>query len=70
MLGQINPNQPLPLNQSCAVDKSCSEDRWSRNEQEDFKEAIDLLYDFKKKLNKLHPRVGDLVETMLQRPRF
>ena len=31
---------------------------------------MDLLYDFTNKLVKLHPNVFDIVEVMLQRPRY
>lgn len=66
MLSQLNPS--CEVTQKRCVDTSPQvDDRWNRNEQDDLKEAIDLMYDFKKKLNKLHPRISDMVETMLQR---
>lgn len=46
------------------------DDRYDRNEQEDLKLAIDYLYEFKAKLNKLHPSVLDKVELMLQHRRY
>lgn len=44
--------------------------RYSRNEKDDIKTAIDALYEFKRKLDELHPTATDLIENMLQRPRF
>jgi hypothetical protein len=41
-------------------------ERWNRNEQEDLKSAIDALYEFRRKLENLHPNCIDLVNTMLQ----
>ncbi len=71
MLSQMNPNPPMALNAAYqGIEKSVSDDKWGRSEQEDVKEAIDLLYDFRKKLDKLHPRVKDLIENMLQVRRY
>lgn len=40
-------------------------DRWKRNEKEDLKDAIDALYEFKKKLDKLHPNCTDIISKLL-----
>lgn len=66
MLSRLNPNQlqctaPQPL----SID-----DRWTRNECEDLKTAIEHLYAFREKLSKLHPVVLDAIENMMQRPRY
>jgi hypothetical protein len=66
MLGRIG-------NQVCQSEmrpSSLHEDRYARNEKEDLKTGIDYLYEFREKLNKLHPFVIDLIDQMLQRPRY
>lgn len=50
----------------CEVNAPMRDSRYDRNEQEDLKLAIDHLYEFKAKLNKLHPGVLSRVEDMLQ----
>lgn len=59
---------PSPMMSSCDVQKPSSfqDNLWSRNEKDDMKEAIDLLYSFKEKLGKLHPNCINLIEQMLQ----
>jgi hypothetical protein len=47
-----------------------SKSTYERNEQEDMKTAIDALYTFRKKLAELHPVVVDVIDNMLQRPRY
>ena len=42
------------------------QDRWRRNEKEDLKTAIDYLYEFKKKIDELHPSCLDIIHKMLQ----
>lgn len=44
--------------------------RYERNEIEDMKIAIGYLYEFKKKLDELHPACIDAIDNMLQRPRY
>jgi hypothetical protein len=39
---------------------------YKRDEKEDMKTAIDALYEFKRKLNELHPVCVDLINSMLQ----
>lgn len=67
MLRQINcesrENTTLPQ-------PSMHPDRWDRCEKEDMKEAIDALYEFKKKLMKLHPNCVELMNNMLQQARY
>lgn len=66
MLSDIRPSNsqfaqvPVPSVLKCAA-----EDRYSRNVQEDMKEAIDLLYKFKASLDKLHPDCIRLIEGIL-----
>lgn len=55
---------------ACMPVQEVSKSVYSRNEKEDLKTAIDALYDFKKKLSELHPVVIDVVDNMLQRPRY
>lgn len=47
-----------------------SKSSYERNEKDDLKIAIDALYEFKNKLSALHPTVIDVVDNMLQRPRY
>jgi len=42
--------------------------RYSRNEEADMQKAIGYLYDFKKKLDELHPNCINLIESLLQKP--
>lgn len=67
MLGRI-ANQPCMVNE--APRPLHSEDRWKRNEMEDMKKGIELLYEFREKLSNLHPIVLDAIENMLQRVRY
>jgi hypothetical protein len=46
------------------------DNRYSRNEEVDMQEAIGYLYDFKKKLDELHPNCLTLIENMLQKPNY
>jgi hypothetical protein len=41
------------------------DDRWSRNMQEDMKEAIDLVFKLKASLDKLHPDCLTIIERMI-----
>lgn len=45
-------------------------ENYNRNELEDVKKAIEYLYEFKEKLSKLNPMVLDVIENILQRPRY
>lgn len=54
----------------CEAPKSIHESRYSRNERDDLKTAIDALYEFKRKLDELHPSCIDIIDNMLQRPRY
>ncbi|QHJ76039.1 MAG: hypothetical protein [Bacteriophage sp.] len=42
------------------------ESRYNRNEEEDMQMAISYLYDFKRKLDKLHPQCTRFIENMMQ----
>jgi hypothetical protein len=66
MLGRIG-NIPMP----CEAPRSLHhEDKYKRNEVEDMKKGIEILYEFREKLFALHPVVIDAIENMLQRPRY
>jgi len=43
--------------------------RYTRNEKDDLKVAIDALYEFKRKLDDLHPNVERCISNMLQERR-
>lgn len=68
MLSSLNCHQGQA--QRCEVNAPRMDDRYERNEQEDLKLAIDHLYEFKAKLNKLYPGVLDKIENMLQQRRY
>jgi hypothetical protein len=61
MLSQTNSSN---LNQ-CASPSIRPEGRYDRNEKDDMKIAIDALYEFKSKLDTLHPGCTYLIEKML-----
>lgn len=44
--------------------------RHIRNEKEDLKKGIDLLYSFKQELDSLHPHVCNIIENLLQRQKY
>lgn len=67
MLGKIG-HKPITPSQMPSV--LYTEDKWQRNEIEDMKKAIDYLYEFREKLSTLHPIVFELIENLLQRPRY
>ena len=64
MLGRINSTM------QCEAPISVNENKYSRNEMQDVIKAIEYLYEFKEKLNKLHPCVIDIIENLLQRQRY
>lgn len=57
---------PLSMNQ---VSAPSVDDRYTRSEVEDMQEAIKYLYEFKAKLEKLHPICTRAIENLLQQPR-
>ena len=66
MLSQLrNFNSMSDMNapMQCVAPKP--DDRWSRNMQEDMKEAIDLVFKFKASLDKLHPECLTIIERMI-----
>ncbi len=67
MLRQMNAS---PICSSNDIHPAQQPSRYSRNEKDDIKIAIDALYDFKKKLDELHPACVDIIENMMQRPRY
>lgn len=42
-----------------------SQGRYNRNEEEDIKTAISYLYEFKRKLDALHPNCVDIISHIL-----
>lgn len=46
------------------------EGRWTRIEEDDLKTAVGYLYEFKKKLDKLHPNCIHIIQQMLQERRY
>ncbi len=68
MLQSLSYEIPQPQ-MDCASElalKVRAEDRYNRNEEEDMQTAITYLYDFKRKIDKLHPNCLRLVDQMLQ----
>lgn len=53
---------PMPTNEV-----SSQQTKYNRNEKDDMKKAIELLYEFTEKLRELHPNCIDMIENMLQR---
>lgn len=66
MLSSISQQICMPTEAPRLVNE---ENKWARNEKDDMKKAIELLYDFKKSLGDLHPNCLNLIENMLQHPR-
>ena len=62
MLSNLNTEIRHSLKEEAVTQDS----RWSRSEEEDLQKAIEHLYEFKRKLDKLHPNCVHLVQTMLQ----
>lgn len=71
MLHQFN-NEILQRSQpmSSQVCEKMAQDRYSRNEKQDFKTAIDALYEFKAKLDELHPQVTNHINALLSSNRY
>jgi hypothetical protein len=65
MLREMNIGISQPFIDECCV-KETKENRYKRNEKEDIKLAIEHLYEFKKKLEELHPKATDVIEKLLQ----
>lgn len=61
-------NLPMPSN--AIKEESSTHSRFQRNEKEDLKTGIDLLYKFKEDLDKLHPQTIEVIEAMLQKQRY
>jgi hypothetical protein len=62
MLGQLRSNNVNEALQCCAPKP---DERWARDQKEDMKTALDLLWKFKEGLDKLHPECVTLIERML-----
>ena len=56
--------------QACLPKEFASNDKYNRDEKEDLKTGIDLLFKFKHELDKLHPKTLDYIDQLLQRPRY
>lgn len=63
MLSQIRSFNSPSIGIQCQA--PAPDDRWSRNMQEDMKEAIDLVFKFKASLDKLHPECLAIIERMI-----
>ncbi len=48
------------------VNTICREPKYDRNEKDDLKLGLDYLWEFKEKLNNLHPNVLYTIEKLLQ----
>lgn len=52
-----------------AIQEVC-DSRYKRCEKDDMKQAIELLYEFKKKIDELHPNCLNLIDHIIQQRRF
>lgn len=62
-VNEIRPSSP------CDHGGLHHESKYNRDECADLQEAIGYLYEFRKKLDKLHPNVRGLINDMLQTKR-
>lgn len=69
MLNRMS-SQPLQCVNESVPHVGQEKSRYTRNECDDMKRGIELLYEFHRKLSELHPNVVDMVECLLQRPRY
>lgn len=69
MLHRLN-NAPLECSAPVSPSEFMQKSRHQRDEMQDMQKAIEYLYDFKKKLSDLHPACVDMIENLLQRPRY
>ncbi len=69
MLRQMQMNQPCMATESINVPYQ-EKSKYSRCEKDDLKVAIDALYEFRKKLDELHPSVIDIIEKLLQKEHY
>jgi len=61
----------MRLTQNCANSPiKVVDDRWDRNMKEDMKTAMDLLWEFRTALDRLHPECVTILERMLQIPSY
>ena len=66
MLNSLQGISPqVAMNSVCAPAYPL-ESKYNRNEMEDMKKAIEYLYEFKKKLDELHPHCITMMENLLQ----
>jgi hypothetical protein len=63
MLGRFNH---VNTAQQCAeINNVQVSNRYSRNELDDIKKAIELLYEFDKKINELHPIAREVIAQLM-----
>lgn len=55
----FNQNEPIP--------QPSGQVNYQRNLKDDLKTALDLLFEFKEKIDKLHPNTKEIIEQMLQK---
>lgn len=68
MLNDINTNRVECISEKFS--HSSEKSIWDRSEEEDMQKAITYLYEFKKKLDKLHPGCINLIQILLQHRGF
>lgn len=60
------PTKMEQQKQGCFAPTPAIDDRWARDVKDDLKIAVDLVCEFKEKLDKLHPLCLDIVSTWLR----
>jgi len=68
MLNSLGTQKHYSDISACVPPVQQTENKYSRNEEADMQKAMGYLYDFKKKLDELHPNCTNLIENMLQKP--
>lgn len=64
MLHRIHIAAEVPM-QNQPISES-SNGKYNRNAKDDMKKAVELLFEFKENLDKLHPTCIELISAMLQ----
>jgi hypothetical protein len=70
MLNRFNISGVIAPSVESSVQMTQASVRYNRNEKDDLKTAIDALYEFKRKLDELHPSCVEFIDNILQRPRY
>jgi hypothetical protein len=60
-----NLNPSMPFEQSCNQPLQASVDNWSREPLGDLKHGLDLIFELKKELDKLHPIASETLIRLL-----